>query len=139
GKPLRDESGSGGQRELEGLDRPFDVLLRRRLRGKAQVAGGRNLSLGQPVHVVVHDDVRDVRVAPYRVQEVPHADGVAVAVSARRDDGERAVGQLDAGRGGQGPAVHHVQVVAVDVVADLARAADAGHDGHVVWFDLQVE
>ena len=55
----------------------------------------RRLAGRQAVNVVVHDEVRDVDVAPHRVDEVADADAVPVAVAAGGDDGQVPVGDLD--------------------------------------------
>src|SRR5207249_3618442 len=88
--------------------------------------------LRKAIDLVVHDDVREVDVAPRRVQEVGQADAEAVAVAAGRKDGEVGVGDLDAGGQRQDAAVDAMDPERSEVRRDVAGAADAGgQDGAV--------
>ena len=58
----------------------------------------RGLTLRQAVHLVVHDDQRDVDVADHGVHEMLHADGISIAVAAEVDYLEARVRDRDAHR-----------------------------------------
>src|SRR5690606_37027715 len=135
----RHEGRAGGDGQLQRPHRALDVAPGARAGDEAGAAGGRHLAFGQSVDLVVHDDVGDVHVAPDRVQEVVPADGVAVAVAPGGQHRQVAVGQLQAHGRRQRAPVHDVEVVAVDVVADFARAADARDDGYLVGRLAQLE
>ena len=98
----------------------------------------RVLAARHAIDAVVDDDGREVHVAPRRVDEVVAADGRAVAVAHGHQHLQAGVGHLDAGGGGQRPAVGAVVPVKVQIVVEIARAADAGGDHHVVLRDAQV-
>jgi hypothetical protein len=100
--------------------------------------GGGVLSFGEAVGAVVHDDVGEGGVAAEGVDEVAHADRVAVAVAAGGDDGEFGVGEGGTGGGGEDPAVEGVVAVGAEVVLDGSRAADPGQDEDLVGWDAEL-
>ena len=105
--------------------------LRGRLGDEPDLARRRGLPLGQPVDVVVHDDVADVEVAARGVDEVAAADGEGIAVAAQRQHLQVRVGDLDARRDRHRPAVHAVEAVGRHEERQAAGAADA-RDHHDV-------
>ena len=93
---------------------------------------GSGLALGEAVDPVVVDEIRDVQVAATRIDQVAGANAVAVAVTAGHKNFKVLIGQLDAGRHVEGAPVQGVQAVGVDVVRELAGAADARNHRYLV-------
>ena len=97
------------------------------LQRRAEVGGGRELPLGQPVAAVVFDDVDDRQVAAHQVDELADADGPRVAVAADADGNHLAIGDRGAGADRRHASVDGVEAVGAvqEVGRRLARAADA--------------
>jgi len=128
----RDEIGSRGERDHQRMEDLQAGAARGKFRIPVGFGGGRRLALGHAVHMVVHDDVGQVDVAPASMQKVVAADGVAVAVAARHHDREVGPRQLQPARRGERAPVHAVKSVAGGVGRDARGAADAGDDGDVL-------
>ena len=134
----RDERGAERHRQLHRIDRRLDVGLA--LLGlAADVGGGRELALGEPVHAVVLDDVEHVEVAADRMAELPEPDRQRIAVAGDADVVEVAVGGVGAGGDRGHAAVHGVEAVAAadEVGRGLRGAADAGELHHVLRLEVQ--
>ena len=87
GETARDEGGSDAQAEHHRIDGRHGVGLALLALG-ADVGGGGELALGEPVHAVVLDDVEHAHIAADGVAHVAEADGERVAI-ARDADVER--------------------------------------------------
>ena len=117
GESPRDERGlQDGEPEQDTVD----VL--------GSVSCGGILTLGQSVDAVVHDQVRERRIAAEGVDEVAHPDRVAVPVAAGGDDRQVWIRHPCSGGGGQDPAVERVVSVGAEVVLHRAAAPDAGEN-----------
>src|SRR2546421_11900802 len=107
----RREGGAQGHREQYRVDRRLEVGLAL-LRLGADVGGGGELSLRQPVHAVVLDDVQHVHVAAYGMPELAEPDRECIAVSGDADVVQVAVGGVRAHGDRRHAAVHGVEAVA---------------------------
>ena len=99
------EGGAPLQRQgaaIEGRQVVGDAGLER----GAQIGGGRELALGEPVNAIVLDDVDHRQVAAHQVHELADADGCGVAVAGDAQTQQGAVGQHGAGGDGRHAAVH---------------------------------
>ena len=107
----------------------------------ADVGGGGELALGEPVDAVVLDDVDDRHVAAHQVAELAEPDAGGVAVARDADAGSAAVREVHAGRDGGHAAVHGVEAVraAEEVGGRLAGAADARELRDAVRLEAQLE
>src|SRR6202034_3644709 len=76
-----DERGSGRQRQRNRIDRPFHAAKGHALGLHAFAAGGRGLSGGEAVDLVVHDDVEQIDVAAHGVHEMVAADAETIPVT----------------------------------------------------------
>ena len=99
-KPTSHEGVSGGYGYRQGIQRRR-CTLRRGLGDEPNVAGGRGLTLGEGVNLVVVDQVGDVMIPPHGVKEMVTAFSVAIAVASHRDDGQLGIGDLGPGGGGR--------------------------------------
>src|SRR5205823_5513925 len=73
----------------------------------------------------------------HRVDEVSHADPVAIPVPAGHEHIQFGIRELDPFGNRDGPAVDRVEAVRRQEVREVARAADAGHDHHVPRLQLK--
>ena len=120
------------------VEAPLEVPVRS---GGAVHALGRHrrvLAARHPVDVVVHDDRRDVDIAPRGVDEVVAAYRRAVAVARHHDDLELRPRELDARGEGEGPAVGRMQGVEVEVADGAGGAADPRHDADLVLVQAEL-
>src|SRR5690606_5600460 len=117
---------------------PLRRAVRRGGGDEALLTGGRVLSLGQRVDLVVLDDVGQVDVAAAGMDEVVAADAVGVAVAVHHQHRHLGVGQAEAGGHRQRPTVDGHEAVGVDVVGQFRAAADAADDHDLVGRDAQV-
>ena len=129
----RHERGAERHGEQHGVDRRLEVGLAL-LRPGADVGGGGELSLGEPIDAVVLDDVEHVEVAADRVAELPEADRERVAVAGDADVGEAAVSGVRAHRNRGHATVHGIEAVSAahEVGGGLGGAADPGELHHVL-------
>ena len=135
----RDERRPGGEGERDGIDGGVDVAEGHALGLHADAAGGRGLSGGEAVDLVVHHDVGEVEIATHGVDEVAGADAKAVAVAARDEDGHGVVGELHAAGYGKRPAVKRVHAVGVDEAGEVGGAADAADRHDFMLGDLEFD
>ncbi len=131
GKAARHESRALRHRHAHGVHRLLHHAARRARRLHELVGGGRGLAGGEAVDLVVVEDGHHVDVAAHRVDEVVAADAVAVTVAHLHDHPELGVGERDAGRERERPAVEAVEALRPIEVGAVAVAADAP-DHHVV-------
>ena len=120
-----EEGALGADDQLAGVERLLDGAVGRRLGDLAQLRGGRVLSLGQAVDLVVEEDDVQIDVAADGVDEVVAADGQRVAVACRDPHVEPRIGHLDARGHGIGAAVDRVEAEGLHVVDEARRTADA--------------
>ena len=132
GVAAADPSEATGQRHHQRVDLSLDVRFRQALGLQAERQGGCGLSLGEPVDLVVEEDVGHVEVAAAGVDEVTGADAETVTVATNADNSEFRVRQLDAGSERQEAAVQSVHAVGWEVVRRFAGAANAADDGDTV-------
>ena len=128
----RDKAGAGAKGEGGRRNRVFHRPRRRRRRPGADPGGGRVLTLGQPVDLVVEQQDLQVHVAPEHVQKVVAADRQSVTVAGDHPDIEVGPGQLDPGGDGRRPAVDGVEAIGGHVIGKAGRAADAGDENGVL-------
>ena len=114
---------------VEGL---LDGAVGRRLGYLSQLCGGRVLTLGQTVDLVVEEYDVKVDIAAYGVNEVVAADGQRVAVTGAYPDAETRVGNLDSRSYGAGAAVDRMETEGLHVVYETRRAADARYECEAV-------
>ena len=101
----------------------------------ADVGGGGELALGQPVYAVVFNDVDHGQIAAHQVNELAHADGSGVAIA-----GDAQHGHVCGWRGwrpvetdGMRPCtLLKLMRAAHEVGRALGRAADAAHLHHAL-------
>ena len=136
----RDKRGAELQRHRDEIDRRVGVDGAA-LGLRALVGGRRELTLGQPVHAVVLDDVDHVDAAPDAMRELAEADRGRVAVARDAEIDQVAVGEVGAGQHARHAAVHAVEAVrlAEEIGRRLRRAADAGQLGDAVRRQRQLE
>src|SRR5207244_986345 len=126
------EAGFRPQGQAHGVEGEVDRSERGRLGHLPLLAGGRVLTLGQPVDLVVEQQDGEVDVAAQGVDEVVAAYGERVAVARHHPDVQVGPGQGQPGGDGGGPPVDGVHPVDVHVVGEAGRAADAGDEDHVL-------
>ena len=132
------EAGLCAQRERDRVERGVQRPERCRLGHLALLRRGRVLALGQPVDAVVEQQDLDVHVAPQRVDEVIAADRQRVAIPGDHPDRQVRAGGGQPGRDGRRAPVDRVHPVAVHVVRQPGRAADARDHHQVLPGDLQL-
>src|SRR5213080_3877177 len=77
---------SGRESQRYGIDRLFNVAVRHRLRLHSLAAGRRSLTGGETVNLIIHRDVKEIDVSPYRVNEMISSNAEAVSIAASDDD-----------------------------------------------------
>ena len=104
-----------------------EIVLLARLGGAADVGGGRELALREPVDAVVLDDVDHRHVAADEVAELSEPDARGVAVARDADEQQLAVRDPHAGGDAGHATVHGVESVGVTekIGRRLAGATDA--------------
>src|SRR5207302_1378735 len=138
GEPARDVGRAAHERHRDGIHRVLHAAERRALRLHPLAAGGRDLTGGETVDLVVHHDVGEIDVAAHDVDEVVAADAEAVAVAAGDYDLEAVVAELRPGRDRQRAPVQRVHAVGVDVAGQVGRAADSADGEQLVRQEAQL-
>ena len=137
---LSDERGT----KLQGQARKVDRLERIHAAGLALAAGigrGRVLTLCETVAAVIHHDIDHVEVTAHSVHELSHADRCRITVTGHTKVDEVLVDHVGTGGDRWHAAVHGVESVrlAKEVGRRLGGAADAGHLGNAMRFEVQLE
>ena len=132
----RHEGGAGPQGQLHGIEGIIDRTVRRGLGLLSPRGGGRVLTLGQPVDLVVEQDDLHAHVAAQRVDHVVAADRQAVAVAGDEPDVEFRIGQFHPRRNRRRPAMDGVKAVGRHVIGKARGAADAGDGYNVVLHEF---
>ena len=96
---------------------------------RPDIRGRRKLSLGQPVHTVVLDDVEHVEIAPDGMGKLAESDGEGIAVTGYADIVQLAVHGIGASGHRRHASVHAIDAVrlAHEIGRRLGRTADTGH------------
>jgi hypothetical protein len=97
GKAARHERGAKADRHADEIDR-LVKRARALLALRTAVCSGGKLSLGQPVHAVVLDDIDHVDAPPHGVGELAEPDRRRVTVAGDAEVDEVAVGEIGAGQ-----------------------------------------
>ena len=109
----------------DGIDGKLHAAKGRTLGFHVLGAGGRNLSGGETINLVVHDDIGQVYVAARRVHKVVPTNAVSIAVSTRCNNGELVIRHLGTSGHGQGPAMKSVHPIGVDVPGKIGGTANS--------------
>ena len=97
--------------------------------------GGRSLTGGKSVNLVIHDEVGKVEIPAHRVDEVPEADAVSVPVATGNHHLQVVIGKLCARGHRHRPPVQAVHSVGVNEARKVRRAADARNQKEVLGLD----
>jgi hypothetical protein len=108
---------------------------------QAFLSGGRELTLGKPVHAVIFDDIDHIDVTAHGMLELTHTDAGAVAVAGDANALHVCIAEQRARRNGRHASVQGVETEAAvhEIGRRFGRTADAGelddifrHDVHFV-------
>ncbi len=138
GKPLGDKARPGRQSHFHRREGRLDGTPGRTVGFEAHGTAGRGLPLGQTVNLVIHHNVRDVHVAPNRMDGMPHSDGKAVSVTPRSHHRQVPVGQFQPLGDGKGTAVDPVKAVSIQIPGDTAGATDPRNERHIFRFQTEI-
>ena len=97
------------------VDRLFHVAEGCAFGVHPDAAGGRNLTCGQTIDLVVHHYVGQIGVSPGGMGEVIATDAVSVSVATSDNHVHLVIGHLYAGGHGQRPAMKSVHAVGIDI------------------------
>ncbi len=133
-----DVAGAGGDGQFADREGRLNIPVGGGGGASAEGCGRAVLAAGHAVNGIVDHQGSDADVAPGGVDEVVPADRQGVAVAHDGDHFHVGSGDLQTGGKGQGAAVGGVQGVEVHVDGHARRAADAGHQGHIVVLQTEV-
>src|SRR5262245_63717508 len=124
--------------ERNGKDRVLHTAGRRALGFHPLSAGRRDLSGCKAINLIVHDDVRQIDVAPHAVHEMVAADAVAVAVASGNNDLEIVIGKLGSRGYSEGASMQGVHAVGTKIPRKVGRTADAADGHYLMWLQIQL-
>src|SRR6185436_9697070 len=93
---------------------------------------------GQPVDLVIHDDVSHVEVTTNRVNEMAHTNAVAITIATGGNHGHIAVAEFGALRYSDRAPMQRVHAVGVKETGDVGGTADSGDQHHFVRVEVQL-
>jgi len=128
-------AGTDGNRQR--IQRPIHRTKGRTLRFRPGRTGGRVLTFGQTVNLVVEHDHFQIHVATQHVHEVIPADRQGITVTGDHPDLQIRVSQLDARGNRRSPAVNTVHAVGVHVIRETAGAANSGNEHKLLFGNPQ--
>ena len=102
----------------------------------AGAAGG--AAPGETEHLVIVHQQRNIGIPPDCMNKMVSSFRVAVSVAADNNDNQSMIGQFGGGGEGKRSAVKAVYAVAFHVMREFCRLADAGHDQHMAWPEIQI-
>ena len=127
GEAARHEGGAERERQQHGID--GRTLIHLALLGfRADIRGGGELALGEPINAVVLDQIQHVHIAPDRMHQLAEADRQRIAVAGHADVSQLAIGGIRTARDRGHASMHRVEAVraAHEIRGGLRGAADAG-------------
>lgn len=96
------------------------------------------MARGQSVNLVIHDDVRQIKIAAHGVDEMIESDALPVAISACNHHIERVVGEFGAARHRHGAPMQAVNAISVEESRQVRRAPNARDEEHILGGKIQL-
>ena len=133
---IRCSAGSKGRPrrpcQIENIKGRLNRQIRRGRRPAAFRRERRILTARHTVNAVIEYDQREINIAACRVDKMVAADGGAIAVAARHENGKLGARHFKTGSDGKRPAMQRICRVEIDVTRRPAGTADPGNEGHLI-------
>lgn len=109
-------------REFDGIDGSYEIAERGRLGLGTDWSCRRGLSGRQSIVFIIEDDIGDIHIATTRVDEVSHADTIAITITSDSDNRERWIDHLDPRGKWECATMERLSCIPIDILGCLSRA-----------------